>query len=164
MTTPTFNRHGVWAIYKFEMARALRTVWQSLVTPVITTSLYFVVFGSAIGSRMIEVRVGHRRVLALNVHAADFAGVGRVDDLDHGEAGFSRQRRMPQLFVLPVDLLARNVGIIRIKHRNETRIGSALHIVLSPQRVQSGARPAHLPAHQRKGNEATRIVGPVYVL
>jgi ABC-2 type transport system permease protein len=56
MTTPlTFNHHGVWAIYKFEMARALRTVWQSLVTPVITTSLYFVVFGSAIGSRMVEV-------------------------------------------------------------------------------------------------------------
>jgi len=50
-----FNRHGVWAIYKFEMARALRTLWQSLVTPVITTSLYFVVFGAAIGSRMTEV-------------------------------------------------------------------------------------------------------------
>ena len=50
-----FNRHGVWAIYKFEMARALRTLWQSLVTPVITTSLYFVVFGAAIGSRMAEV-------------------------------------------------------------------------------------------------------------
>ncbi|HEU4340981.1 MAG TPA: ABC transporter permease [Candidatus Binatia bacterium] len=50
-----FNRHGVWAIYKFEMARALRTLWQSVVTPVITTSLYFVVFGSAIGSRMSEV-------------------------------------------------------------------------------------------------------------
>lgn len=50
-----FNRHGVWAIYRFEMARALRTVWQSLVTPVITTSLYFVVFGSAIGSRITEV-------------------------------------------------------------------------------------------------------------
>jgi len=51
----TFNRHGVWAIYKFEMARALRTLWQSVVTPVITTSLYFVVFGSAIGSRMSDV-------------------------------------------------------------------------------------------------------------
>ena len=51
----TFNGHGVWAIYRFEMARALRTVWQSLVTPVITTSLYFVVFGSAIGSRMTEI-------------------------------------------------------------------------------------------------------------
>ena len=37
------------------MARALRTLWQSLVTPVITTSLYFVVFGAAIGSRMSEV-------------------------------------------------------------------------------------------------------------
>ncbi|MGH8546645.1 MAG: ABC transporter permease, partial [Gammaproteobacteria bacterium] len=50
-----FNRQGVWAIYKFEMARALRTLWQSVVTPVITTSLYFVVFGAAIGSRMTEV-------------------------------------------------------------------------------------------------------------
>ena len=49
------NTHGVWAIYRFEMARALRTLWQSLVTPVLTTSLYFIVFGGAIGSRMQEV-------------------------------------------------------------------------------------------------------------
>jgi ABC-2 type transport system permease protein len=48
----TFNRHAVWAIYKFEIARSLRTLLQSLVTPVITTSLYFVVFGAAIGSRL----------------------------------------------------------------------------------------------------------------
>jgi ABC-2 type transport system permease protein len=46
------NSHGVAAIYRFEMARAGRTLWQSLVAPVITTALYFVVFGSAIGSRM----------------------------------------------------------------------------------------------------------------
>ena len=46
------NRHSIWAIYRFEMARALRTLWQSLVTPVLTTSLYFIVFGGAIGSRM----------------------------------------------------------------------------------------------------------------
>ena len=51
----TFNAYGVWAIYRFEMARAMRTLWQSLVTPVITTALYFVVFGSAIGHRMTEV-------------------------------------------------------------------------------------------------------------
>jgi len=51
----TFNRYAVWAIYRFEMARALRTFWQSIITPVITTSLYFVVFGTAIGSRMGEV-------------------------------------------------------------------------------------------------------------
>ena len=50
-----FNRHGVWAIYRFEMARFKRTVWQSLVAPVITTSLYFVVFGAAIGSGISEV-------------------------------------------------------------------------------------------------------------
>ena len=49
------NWHGVWAIYRFEMARALRTLWQSLVTPVLTTSLYFIVFGGAIGSRMQQV-------------------------------------------------------------------------------------------------------------
>lgn len=48
----TFNGHAVWALYQFEMNRARRTLWQSLVTPVVTTSLYFVVFGSAIGSRM----------------------------------------------------------------------------------------------------------------
>jgi ABC-2 type transport system permease protein len=50
------NLYGTWAIYRFEMARALRTLWQSLVTPVITTSLYFVVFGAAIGSRMTQVQ------------------------------------------------------------------------------------------------------------
>jgi len=50
-----FNRYGVWAIYRFEMARAFRTPMQSFLTPVITTSLYFVVFGAAIGSRMTEV-------------------------------------------------------------------------------------------------------------
>jgi ABC-2 type transport system permease protein len=49
------NTHAIAAIYRFEMARALRTLWQSVVTPVITTSLYFVVFGAAIGSRISEV-------------------------------------------------------------------------------------------------------------
>jgi ABC-2 type transport system permease protein len=55
MNALSFNRYGVWAIYRFEMARFLRTLLQSLVTPVISTSLYFVVFGSAIGSRMSAV-------------------------------------------------------------------------------------------------------------
>jgi ABC-2 type transport system permease protein len=49
---PAFNARGVLAIYRFEMARARRTLWQSVATPVITTSLYFVVFGAAIGARM----------------------------------------------------------------------------------------------------------------
>jgi ABC-2 type transport system permease protein len=55
MSVGAFNRHGVWAIYKFEMHRFARTIWTGLATPVITTSLYFVVFGSAIGSRMSEI-------------------------------------------------------------------------------------------------------------
>jgi ABC-2 type transport system permease protein len=46
------NLHGIASIYRFEMARWKRTLWQSLITPVITTALYFVVFGSALGSRM----------------------------------------------------------------------------------------------------------------
>jgi len=55
MSARGFNGHGVWSIYRFEMARAFRTPLQSFLTPVITTSLYFVVFGAAIGSRMSEV-------------------------------------------------------------------------------------------------------------
>ena len=55
MSVPSINRHGIWAIYRFEMARFLRTIGQSLATPVITTSLYFVVFGAAIGGRMGDV-------------------------------------------------------------------------------------------------------------
>ncbi len=49
------NWHAMRAIYLFEMARTRRTLLQSIVAPVITTSLYFVVFGSAIGSRIPEI-------------------------------------------------------------------------------------------------------------
>ena len=49
------NLHAVKAIYVFEMSRAFRTVMQSIVSPVLSTSLYFVVFGAAIGSRMAEI-------------------------------------------------------------------------------------------------------------
>lgn len=49
------NFRGIRAIYGFEMARFGRTFWTSLLLPVITTTLYFVVFGSAIGGRMAEI-------------------------------------------------------------------------------------------------------------
>lgn len=49
------NIHAMLAIYKFEMSRTKRTIMQSILGPVLTTSLYFVVFGSAIGSRIQEV-------------------------------------------------------------------------------------------------------------
>ena len=49
------NIHAVKAIYLFEMARAMRTLMQSLLSPVLSTSLYFIVFGAAIGSRIAEI-------------------------------------------------------------------------------------------------------------
>ena len=49
------NIHGIKAIYRFELARWFRTLMQSILAPVISTSLYFVVFGSAIGSRMASI-------------------------------------------------------------------------------------------------------------
>lgn len=49
------NIHGIRAIYRFEMARTFRTLMQSIASPVLSTALYFVVFGAAIGSRMGEV-------------------------------------------------------------------------------------------------------------
>ncbi len=53
--TLAINVHAIRAIYRFEMARTFRTITQSIASPVLSTSLYFVVFGSAIGSRMGEV-------------------------------------------------------------------------------------------------------------
>ena len=49
------NAHAIWAIYTFEMARTRRTLMQSIAAPVLSTTLYFVVFGSAIGSHMAQM-------------------------------------------------------------------------------------------------------------
>lgn len=49
------NMYAIKAIYQFELARFFRTIFQSIASPVISTSLYFIVFGSAIGSRMVEI-------------------------------------------------------------------------------------------------------------
>ena len=49
------NFYGIMAIYKFEMARAIRTLFQSFLAPVISTVLYFVVFGTAIGSKIPDI-------------------------------------------------------------------------------------------------------------
>ena len=49
------NLNAIHAIYNFELSRWFRTLFQSILSPVISTSLYFVVFGSAIGSRITEI-------------------------------------------------------------------------------------------------------------
>src|SRR5689334_10040874 len=48
----SFNLRGTWAIYRFELARTWRTLFQSILTPVLTTALYFIVFGGAIGQKI----------------------------------------------------------------------------------------------------------------
>jgi ABC-2 type transport system permease protein len=50
-----FNWRGTYAIFSFELGRAFRTFFQSIFAPVLTTSLYFIVFGAAIGGRMTEI-------------------------------------------------------------------------------------------------------------
>ena len=55
MSAMTINFYAVRAIYRFEMARTFRTITQSIASPVLSTSLYFVVFGAAIGSRMGDI-------------------------------------------------------------------------------------------------------------
>ena len=49
------NYHSVKAIYKFEMQRFFRTILQSFVSPVLSASLYFIVFGAAMGSRISQI-------------------------------------------------------------------------------------------------------------
>lgn len=51
----TVNWQAIWALFSFEMARTRRTLMQSIISPVVSTCLYFVVFGSAIGSRITEI-------------------------------------------------------------------------------------------------------------
>jgi len=55
MSAMAINFHAIRAIYRFEMARTFRTITQSIASPVLSTSLYFIVFGAAIGSRMGEI-------------------------------------------------------------------------------------------------------------
>ena len=77
------NWNGMRAIYGFEMARWRRTLWQSLVAPVITTSLYFLVFGSAIGNRMTQmggVDFGSFIVPGNVVHGVRALTAGRLID------------------------------------------------------------------------------------
>jgi len=54
-TNNSINWRGMFAIYKFEMSRTLRTIGQSIASPVISTILYFIVFGSAIGSQIQDI-------------------------------------------------------------------------------------------------------------
>ncbi len=77
------NLNGVWSIYRAEMQRTQRTILQSVATPVITTALYFVVFGAAIGGRIREVeRRQLRRLHRAGPHDALAAHAKHLQRLD----------------------------------------------------------------------------------
>ena len=87
-----------------------------------------------------------------------------VHDLNHRQAAFGFERGAPKLFKF--GLLGRVADglIVGIEHRDQAGVRCALHIVLPAQRMQAGARPANLAAHQGEGDQAARIVGAVDAL
>ena len=84
-------------------------------------------------ARVIQIGVGHGRVLAHDVHTANFALACRVDDLDHSQSGHVIELSIPQFFEFGVSLRVVNALVIGKHHRDQTGIGRALHIVLSTQ-------------------------------
>ena len=115
-------------------------------------------------ARVIEIGIGHRRVLAHDVHALDHVGMDRVHDLDHGEALLRIELGAPGVLVARADLRILDRLVVREEHRDQAGVGSALHVVLAAQRMQPGARPADLAGDQRQRDQAARIVGAVGVL
>ena len=80
---------------------------------------------------MIEIGVGHGRVLTHDVHTANAAGENGVHDLDHCQAGILGQRRVPQFFESGTQLRVTNALVVGQHHRDQARVGRALHVVLA---------------------------------
>src|SRR5216683_2396848 len=106
------NLQAVSAIYRFEMARTRRTLWQSIVSPVISTSLYFVVFGAAIGSRITEIEgvsygafivPGLIMLTFLVLTAVTFSLLGFI--LGIWADGFEKLQIVPLLIITPLTFL-----------------------------------------------------------
>ena len=113
---------------------------------------------------MVQVGIGHRRVLAHHVHAADLLAQRGVHDLDHGQPALRVERHAPQLLELGLRLRIVDELVVGVHHRDQAGIGRALHVVLSAQRMQPAARLADLPGHQAQRDQAACIVGAVHVL
>ena len=116
------------------------------------------------GAGVVEVGVGHRRVLAQDVHAAHLSGGDRVHGLDHGEAGLGGERRRPQLLEGGAVLRVAHRAVVGQHHRDEAGIRGALHVVLPAQRVQAGAGAADVAGGERERDQAARVVGAVHML
>ena len=113
---------------------------------------------------VVDVRVGHRRVLAHDVAAVQLAVVDGVHDLDHGQTRVRVQRGAPQFFELLADGPVADRLVVREHHRDQAGVGGTLHVVLAAQRMQAGAAATDLAGHHDQRNQATRVVGAMHVL
>ena len=115
-------------------------------------------------ARVVRVGIGHRRILAHDVHAADLPFAGGIHDLDHGEARLLVELHAPELLEARVRLGIVDALVVGEHHRDESRVARALHVVLAAQRMQPRAGAADLAGHQRERDQAAGVVGAVDVL
>ena len=114
--------------------------------------------------RVMQVGVGHGRVLAHDVHTVQPVVENGVHDLDHGQTGLRVQGDTPEgLEALPY-LLVVDPLVVGEHHGNQAGVRGSLNIVLAAQRMESGPRATDLSGHQSKRNETARIVGAVDML
>ncbi len=113
---------------------------------------------------VMHVGIGHRRILTHDVHATDGAGVRRMHDLDHGQARLGIEFRFPQLLEPGARRITAHGLVVREHHRDQARVGRALHVVLTAQRMQAGTGPTDLTGHHRQRNQAPRVVRAVDML
>ena len=109
---------------------------------------------------LVDVRVRQERVLAHHVHARERRRASAAaDDLGHRQAALGSSSRPQASSKLLPDAGAVDRLVVGIEHRDQARVGGALHVVLAAQRVQAGARPADVAGDQAQRDQAARVVG-----
>ena len=126
-----FNRHGVWAIYKFEVARSLRTLVQSLVTPVLTTSLFPEhVRGRAIG---------------IVYHTGAFIGAGAPIAITALAKETQLTLSSSIMIVVGAALVGMSAAVIALRHRITMPAAAAMHDAKASVELEADRAVAAIP-------------------
>ncbi len=114
---------------------------------------------------MVHVGIGHGRVLAHDIHGRGIAGMNVVDDLRHRQPRYGREiAGFPDLGKGTAHAVVLHALVVGHEHRDQPGVRGALHVVLPPQRMQTGARPSDMAGHERQRDQAAGIVGAVHML
>ena len=113
---------------------------------------------------MIEVGVRHRRILSHHIHASNLAIERSIHNLNDREARLFIKIHLPVLFKPRPDTLVVHPLVVRKHHGYQASVRRALHIVLTPQRMQTRSRSAYIASHQGQRDQCPRIVGAMDVL